>query len=158
MSTWPYISSDQKMSIWPETSTCKGYIWPNVSLTWSLNLCDPNDINLTWPEVSTCRGYIWPNVNLIQSLILGVHLTKCQMTQSLTKWQPDLKSDQMLTWSRPSSWEVHLNKCQPDSISQLTKWCQPDLTWGLNLQGVHLTKWQPDPKSDQMLSSPEASS
>ena len=64
----------------------------------------------------------------------------------------------MSTWPEASSWGLHLTKCQPDLIPQLTKWYQPDLTWGLNLHRVHLTKWQPDPKSDQRLSWPEASS
>ena len=120
----------------------------------------PNDVNLTWSKVLTCREYIWPNVNLTWSLdkcqpelkphLLGVHLTKCQSDpiSHLTKWcQPHLTwylnlqrgtSDQMSVW--PEVWPnvrltqslilyVHLTKCLPDSISQLTKWCQPDLTW-----------------------------
>ena len=75
----------------------------------------------TWPEASSWGRYIWPNVNL---------------TLSLTKCQPDPKSDQMSTW--------------------LEVWPNVNLT--LILGEVHLTICQPDLKPDQMSTWPEASS
>ena len=119
------------------------------------------------------------NANLTQSTILGgtVHLTKCQLTQSLTECQPDLKPhpggyiwlnvnltpnlllggkfDQMSAWP-PTVWSnVNLTPKPHPGRVHLTKMsltlsltkCQPDPK---PHQGGYLTKCQSDLKSDKM--------
>ena len=92
-----------------------------------------SDQMATWPKV-------WPKVKLTWSLILGIHLTNISLTWSLYKCQPDpdphpdryIWPNVNLTWS--------LTKCQP----------YPRPQWG------HMTKCQPDLKSDQMSAWPKA--
>ena len=85
-----------------------------------------------------------------------------------TKGQPDLKSDEMSTWTKASSWGVHLTRGQPDwscnmlchkmsllggtsdQRSVLHKaWQNVNLTWSLIL-GVYLTRGQPDWSSNTL--------
>ena len=94
---WPNVNLTQSLIlggyIWPKVSLTQsltkfqpdlkphpeGYVWPNVNLTWSCitlghKMSLPggtSDPRSAWPEV-------WQNVDLTQSLILGVHLTKCR--------------------------------------------------------------------------------
>ena len=101
MSTWPYISSDLKMSTWPDLKSQLAMdtsdqmsIWPYIS---------SDQIMSNWPDLrSQLAGYIWPNVSLTWSL------TKCQPYPSphcghMTKCQPNQKSDQMSAWFKALS-------------------------------------------------------
>ena len=125
---------------------CQGYIWPKVSLTWSLPKCQPylmpdcGRVHLTngqpdpkSTQMSTCpKAWSWGYICLKVSLTLTEVCPNVNLTQSLILGGT---SDQMSVWPK-----VYQNV---------------NLTQSLIL-GVHLTKCQPDPKSAKMSPWPKA--
>ena len=159
--------------VWPNAnlvgSLILGGVWPKVSLTWSLTICQsdpkphPGEVHLTKCQPDLKSYHTWPQ---------DVSAWKVCLTQI----QPNQKSDQMSTWPKASSWGVHLTSGQPDPKSdQMSTWPKASswgdmsdemLTWSEVISHLDtrclclgeiwpkvsltrsLTKCQPDPKPD----------
>ena len=125
MSTWPYTSTDQMISTWPDL---RSQLAQGTS-----------DQMATWPKV-------WPKVKLTWSLILGIHLTNISLTWSLYKCQPDPDPHpDRYIWPNVNlttylNWPNHVNLTWPEvSTCMGYIWLNVNLTW-------ILTKCQSDPK------------